>query len=236
MVDRNILTAGTFVLVMTSIASGGLPVTTPGYKFLYGAKYYGPLAEEGDAWFELLDTGDGWELKSVELVLTPSYYDTTWWDWEREANGTDVSIAGSDHLPRFLFSSAGSAFSEGPVAVAMVCENFESDALPPDTSCIFSAAGVSELELYTTEEGLFLREGNVTQHVTDTYPGEPGVHSPNYIALVLVGDLDRDGSFDLIVNDVSDSYNYFYNRLFLSSEAGPDSLLREVAAFYDVYY
>lgn len=52
-------------------------------------------------------------------------------------------------------------------------------------------------------------------------------------ALMFAGDLDRDGRLDLIL-DTSDHYNVVRPTLFLSSQALPDAVLREVARFESV--
>jgi len=48
--------------------------------------------------------------------------------------------------------------------------------------------------------------------------------------------LDRDGSIDLVINDIDDPYNRFCFKLYLSSQAEEGALVKEVALFYDVYY
>jgi hypothetical protein len=45
-----------------------------------------------------------------------------------------------------------------------------------------------------------------------------------------------EGKIDLIIDNVSYRYNYYDWNLYLSSEAGPDSIVGLVASFYDVYY
>lgn len=62
-------------------------------------------------------------------------------------------------------------------------------------------------------------------------PGEPArLGDEAAPALLFAGDLDRDGALDLLF-DTSDHYNLSRPTLFLSSQAGPGELLRQVAQY-----
>lgn len=118
-----------------------------------------------------------------------------------------------------LISSSKTVFTAGPVSTVL----HEYQRLTPDTPFILTAPDLPEYRLFTTKEGLFLSDNEICQHITDTRPGSN--YSPYYIGVVWAGDLDRDGIVGLIIDDVSDSYNYYDWNLYLSSEAGPDSSL-----------
>lgn len=184
------------------------------------------LDSEGP-WFGLFETDSVYELLSVELVLTPN--DPPLEDWERPS-GSSVDILNETERPLILISSSKTVFSEGPVFTAL----YDYTHLIPETPVIMTAPNLPEYRLLASEEGLFLYDDEVCQHITDTRPGP--AHSANFVAVVWAGDLDRDGIIDLIIDDVNDSYNYYDYKLYLSSEAGPDSIVRMVASFYDVYY
>ncbi len=179
------------------------------------------------AWFALFETDSVSELRTVELLLTPE--GTTVEEWERPT-GTYVEALNESERPKFYIWSSKSVFTEGPVSIAL--DDYEH--LSPDTSIVLNAPGVQETRLFTTEEGLFLSDHEICQHITETHPG--ALHGSNYISVVWAGDLDRDGIIDLIIDDVDDGYNRYVWALYLSSEAEPGSIVKMVASFYDVYY
>ncbi len=180
-----------------------------------------------DIWFGLFETDSGYELRLVELQLTPNPPPLE--DWERPT-GASVDILNETERALILLTSTKVSFVDGAVPTAF--HGYRQ--LNPDTSIILEAAGVQETLLFTTEEGLFLSGSEISQCITDTYPGSGS--SSIFVGLVWAGDLDRDGIIDLIIDDVNNSYHYYDYNLYLSSEAGPDSIVRLVASFFDVYY
>ena len=179
------------------------------------------------AWFALFETDSVSELRTVELLLRPDR--TIVEDWERPV-GTYVETLNESEKPKFYIWSSKSIFTEGPVSIAL--DDYEH--LSPDTSIVLNATGVQETRLFTTEEGLFLSDNEICQHITETHPG--ALYSANFISVVWAGDLDRDGNIDLIIDDVDDNYSRYVWNLYLSSEAEPGSIVKMVASFYDVYY
>jgi len=179
-----------------------------------------------DTWFGLFETDSVYELRLVEVQLTPNPPPLE--DWERPS-GSSVDILTETERAFILISSSKIVFTEGTVSTAWT----EYQLLAPETPLILTAPGLSEYILLANKEGLFLSDDETCQHITDTRPGSS--HCP-FIAVVWAGDLDRDGIIDLIIDDVNDSYNYFDYNLYLSSEAEPGSIVEMVASYYDVYY
>lgn len=179
------------------------------------------------AWFALFETDSVSELRTVELLLRPDR--TIVEDWQRPV-GTYVEALNESEKPKFYIWSSKSIFTEGPVATAWS----EYQHVSRDTPVILAAPDLPEYRLFTTEEGLFLSDNEICQHITETYPG--ALHDSNFISVVWAGDIDRDGIIDLIIDDVSDGYIYFDYGLYLSSEAEPGSIVKMVASFFDVYY
>jgi hypothetical protein len=200
---------------------------TTGYKIFTLYVFWGDLVEPEDTWFGLFEEDSGYELRMVEIELTPG--EPPMDEWERPG-GTEILLPNEPERPLILVSSSEMSFTDGSVPTAF----HQYRQLPPDTSIILDAAGVQETRLFTTEEGLFLSDNGVCQCITDTYPGVGP--SAIFIGLVWAGDLDRDGMIDLIIDDVDDDYTSYRWKLYLSSEAEPGSIVRMVASFYDVYY
>lgn len=197
------------------------------YRFMSTCRYDGDWVETEDTWYGLFQTDSIFELRRVELQLRKST--APLWEGERP-HPFIVELLGEPDWPFIILSSSEKEFIEGPVHTAF--RNYQS--LVPDTSIVLEAPGILETLLYTTEEGLFLSNGEVCQALSDTYPGEE--FSGQNIGILWAGDLDRDGRVDLIIDDINDGYFYFRLHLFLSSEAEPDSILKMVASFCDVYY
>lgn len=187
---------------------------------------YDYIDSEGP-WFGLFETDSVFDLRLVELHLTPNPPPPE--DWERPS-GVSVDILNETEIPLILISSSKTIFTEGPLSTAP----HEYQHLIPDTSVILAAPGLPEYRLFVTEDGLFLSDDDMCQHITDTRPGP--LHSSCFIGVVWAGDLDRDGVIDLLIDDVSSGYNYYDWNLYLSSEAGYDFIVMLVASFYDVYY
>ncbi len=215
------------LLCLMILFAGFFGEDTTDYKIIAAYIIDGDMGEMEATWFGLFEEDSVYELRMVELELTPGTPPLE--DWERPA-GTQVIILNEPEKPLILVSSSEMTFIEGVVPTAF--RGYQQ--LNPDTSIILDAAGVQETRLFTTEEGLFLSDNEIVQCIADTYPGTG--YSDIFIGLAWAGDLDRDGKIDLIIDDVNDSYTSYNWRLYLSSEAGPDSIGRIVASFYDVYY
>lgn len=214
-------------LCLVMLFAGFFGGDTTDYMIISGAIIDGDAGDMEGTWLGLFKTDSVYELRMVELELTPGTPPLE--DWERPA-GTSVAILNETERPPFLVMSSELIFMEGPVSTAL----HEYQILSSDTSIILNAPGVRETRLFTTEEGLFLADTEITQCITGTYPGD--AYSEAFIVISWAGDLDRDGIIDLIINDVDDGYARYEFKLYLSSEAGPDSIVRMVASFYDVYY
>ncbi len=197
------------------------------YRFMSTCLLDGDWVETEDTWYGLFQTDSTFELRKVELQLSRST--APLWEGERP-HPIKVELVGESDWPLIILSSSEKEFVEGPINTAF--RNYQS--LVPDTSIILEAPGIQETLLFTTEEGLFLSNGEVFQSLSDTYPGEE--YSGQHMGVVWAGDLDRDGRVDLIINDIDDGYFRFRWHLFLSSEAEPDSIVEMVASFCDVYY
>ncbi len=200
---------------------------TTDYMMITPYIIHGDLAEPEGAWYALFETDSVYELRTVEIFLTLDEPPSE--DWERPA-GFIVGILNETEKPLIIVSSSKTVFTEGPVSTAL----HDYQHMSPDTSIILHAPGVQETRLFTTIDGLFLSDDEICQWITDTPPGIQ--YSGNSITIVWAGDIDRDGVIDLIVNDVNDGYVYFEWKLYLSSEAGDDSIVRMVASYFDVYY
>jgi len=178
-------------------------------------------------WFALFEADSAYELRKVELLLIPD--ESTVDEWERPP-GVMLEILDESESPLFFVRSSEPVFTEGPVSTAL----HDYQHLNPDTSITLNTQGVQETRLFTTEDGLFLSDDEICQHVTDTSPGL--LYSANFISVVWAGDIDRDGIIDLLIDDVNDGYDRYEYKLYLSSEAEPGSIVEMVASFYDVYY
>ncbi len=202
----------------------------PDFKMIADGTLYShhtDYIDSEDIWFGLFEINSGYELRLVELQLTPNPPPLE--DWERPTGGS-VDILNETERALILLSSSRTIFTEGPVSTVWN----EYQCITHDTPIILPAGNLPEYRLFATKEGLFISDDETCQHITDTNPGTE--YSSTFIALVWAGDLDRDGVIDLILDDVSDGYNYYDYNLYLSSEAGADSIVRLVASFYDVYY
>lgn len=197
------------------------------YRFMSTCLYDGDWVETEDTWYGLFQTDSMFELRKVELQLSRSTAPLLEGD---RPHPFKVELVGEPDWPLIILSSSEKEFIEGPVHTAF--RNYQS--LVPDTSIILEAPGILETLLYTTEEGLFLSNGEVCQALSDTYPGEE--FGGQNLGILWAGDLDRDGRVDLIIDDIDDGYYCYRLHLFLSAEAGPDSILEMVASFGDVYY
>ncbi|MCD4775028.1 MAG: hypothetical protein K8S15_03135 [Candidatus Aegiribacteria sp.] len=215
-------------LLCLMILVAGIPGEDTGdYRIITASVFDHDWVEYEDPWYGLFETDSVFELRMVELELIPGTPPLE--EWERPA-GLRVEIPDETEEPLIIVSSSEMEFVVGAVPAAF--HGYQ--LLNPDTSIILNAPGIQEARLFTTEDGLFLHNSEIRQHITDTCPGDE--YSSIFIAIVWAGDLDRDGKIDLIIDDVNDSYYYYNYKLFLSSEAEAGSIVKMVASFCDVYY
>lgn len=109
-------------------------------------------------WFGLFETDSVYELRLVELHLTPNPPPLE--DRER-STGSSVDIFNETELPLILTSSSKTVFTEGLVSTAP----HEYQRLTPYTPFILAAPELSEYSLFTTKEGLFLSDDEICQHI-----------------------------------------------------------------------
>lgn len=197
------------------------------YEMILPSIIYDENINPEEDWFGLFDFACDCMLRPVEFELTLE--DVIVYEGERPA-GWIVDIPGEAEKPLFLITSSMPVFTAGPVPAVI----HDYILLCPDTSITIDVHDIEEARLFTTEEGLFLESLELCQHITDTYPGDE--QSGNYIGIVWVGDIDRDGRIDLLIDDVYDSYYIFNYCLFLSTEADSDNLVNKVDRFFDVYF
>ena len=179
-------------------------------------------------WLGLYDMAGDYRLRPVEVQFTPE--DRVVYEGDRLA-GLIVGLPGGSYsTPLILVSTSIPVFSTGQVLT--VVQDYMH--LLPNLSVVFSEDELEEVRLFTDWEGLYLSTEQITQHITETFPGEEG--SENYMGILWAGDLDRDGKLDLLLNDVADEYGRFNWDLYLSTEASSDQLVGKVATFHDTYY
>jgi|GEM_PF-2068722 len=216
-----------YAVFLVTLCSGFPGESDADFRFMSTCRYDGDWIETEDTWFGLFEEDSTFELRRVEPVVSRST--APLYEGERP-HPFVVELSAEPDWPLIILSSSRRDFSEGEILTAWR----GSLLLPPCTSIVLDAPELRSAQLFTTEEGLFLSGEGICQNLSDTYPGDE--FSDEYIEIIWAGDLDRDGSVDLMINDVDDGY-YRYNwHLFLSSEAGPGSLVELVASFGDVYY
>ncbi len=198
------------------------------YRMILPTVVYDESLDAEDEWLGLFDYSSMYMLRSVDLRLTPQ--DIIVYEGERPP-GILVELPEEEYaVPLILVSSSMPVFTAGSVLTVV----YDYMHLLPELSVVFNKDELEEVRLFTTEEGLFLSNGQIEQHITDTFPGEE--HDDIYMGIVWAGDIDRDGKLDFLLNDVSDGYYIYKWDLYLSSEANPDQLVGIVASFLDVYY
>jgi hypothetical protein len=175
-------------------------------------------------WLGLFDMACSYRLQPVEVQFTPE---------DREVcegyklRGLTVELPGGSYSsPLILLSSSIPVFSTGNV-LTVVPDYMH---LFPNLSVVFCEDELEEVRLFTNREGLYLSNEQITQHITETFPGEE--NSETFMGILWAGDLDRDGKLDLLLNDVADEYGRFTWDLYLSTEASSDQLVRKVATFH----
>lgn len=219
--------AGILLLCATVLFAGFPEVSDADYRFLSTPLYDGDWIETDDAWFGLFETDSGFDLTGVELEFSRS---TAPLDEGERPHPVVVELVDEPNWPLIIISTSKMKFIEGAVNTMY----YGNQLLSPGTSMMLEASGIRDALLTATEDGVFLTSDEVCQTLSDTYQGDE--FSDQCVEVVWAGDLDRDGKVDLILNDVDNGYLRFRWNLFLSSEAGSDTLVEKVASFCDVYY
>ena len=212
-------------LVIMMIFGGFEPVD---YWMIRPSIVYDDDIDGADEWLGFFDMACSYMLRPVEVLFTLE--DIVVYEGERPA-GLIVELPDENYVtPLVLLSSSIPVFSSGQVLTVV----HEYMHLLPNLSVIFSEEELEEVRLFTNRDGLYLSTEQITQHITETFPGEEG--SETYMGILWAGDLDRDGKLDLLLNDVADEYGRFSWGLYLSTEASSDQLVGKVATFHDTYY
>lgn len=195
-------------------ATGDPPHTT-GCRILAPASYpWTPVkAHSGETWLALFETDSGYELRTTRLLV--SYSDGTGNAGIPEWN---VTTADRSSKPLIILDPGGSALREGEVDGVLV----HSPVMLPGDEIDLGGYGL----LRADPKGLWLSDGDDSQRLCGVYPDSRGEE----VTVVWAGDLDGDGLIDLVLNDRSHYALVFRYRLFLSSEAYPGELVREVAS------
>ena len=187
---------------------------------------YDELPVFDDGWFGLFETDSGQVLRKVSIELAESSYQP---DPDERPEPFYIEFENPIGTPIFIFTSSACHFREGLLEDA----TFRDGRFELGDSFLIRGQGYPDLWLKSTKDGLTVADQDVIQVLTKTYSD---YSKGTYISIVWAGDLDRDGQLDFILDDIDDSYNRFYHKLFLSSEAGEGDLVGEVASSYDVFY
>ncbi len=196
--------------------------------------------EGGDGWWGLVREGDGFALRETRVTLTRANDPIV--DNEGEKTGKNI-VCDLEGEVLYLFKG-GVAFKAGAVQTINATTQFlfpgehvELRFKHPDSGrdqqWTYYAAGVA-----TGAKGIGLIEG-YTLAITDQPEGSQASHQALYsvkeldtrygeggASLLWVGDLDRDGKPDLLMN-LSDHYNVMNVTLFLSSLAKNRAMLEK---------
>ena len=188
----------------------------------YGRRAFGSL---GQAWLGVYELNGTWEIRAsrirIDTIPTP------------RACAREVTKVSVDERQQPLFLIQGlQGLAQGPIEVPFVGSVF----VEPGTTLDFHLAPNHQYRLraYGTRHGppsdptfagyeLRLEHGTRSQLLAQL-----GVVEAGQPAAVLAGDLDRDHQLDLVL-DLHRSYVGHRYTLFLSSTAGPDSLVARVA-------
>lgn len=212
-------------LVIMMILGGSEPVD---YWMIRPAIVYNDDIDGANEWLGLFDMDGSYMIRPVEVQFT--LQDIVVYEGERPA-GLIVELPGENYsTPMILLSSSMPVFSTGQVLTVI----HDYMHLLPDLSVVISEEELEEIRLFTNEDGLYLSTEQITQHITETFPGKE--NSETYMGILWAGDLDGDGKLDMLLNDVAHGYCRFSWDLYLSTEASPDQLVGKVATFFDTYY
>jgi len=213
------------VLVIMMILGGSEPVN---YWMIRPTIVYNNEIDGANEWLGFFDMACSNMLRSVDVQFTLE--DIVVYEGERPA-GLKVELPGENYsTPLILISTSIPVFSTGQVLTVV----HDYMHLLPNLSVVFSEEELEEVRLFTNRDGLYLSTELITQHITETFPGEE--NSETYMGILWAGDLDRDGKLDLLLNDVAHGYRRFSWDLYLSTEASSDQLVGKVATFYDTFY
>ncbi len=177
-------------------------------------------AQNGELWLGIFNTNERYEIRAVELTVTAEHSLADRLDGKK--TGKRISVTGEEGTLLFLLRSQNNIFVEGAVFPSIV----ESENLDIGVSIPCG----ENTEIVTTSKGLFFTDGIITQRLSNVYPDSYG----EGVAVVWVGDLDGDNKIDIVLDDQPHYAYKQYYRLFLSSEASEDELVKEVAQFVTV--
>jgi hypothetical protein len=227
------------LLIIAAVTFSGNPENST-FEILAPGSFHGDdvySGASGEIWFGVFETASGYEMRQAEMIVEDAidpYIDVDedrtarliyaadavidpQYDWDYE---TDRWSSGDADRIMFFLRPAGSVFHVGPLYPVLV----DSPDIPPDTTI---ELGNSGLLLVAMPKGLYLVDGSTSQRLSSVYPNSCG----EAVSVIWAGDLDGDGRIDLVLDDQPHyAYRVFY-RLFLSGEAEPGKLVKEVASF-----
>ncbi len=189
-------------------------------------RIYEELPEFEEGWFGVFETDSGDILRKISFELLKSSYQPE--EGERP-EPFFIEFLDEPEEPMLIIASSAFQFREGFIQRAFI----EKSELEVGDALKLTAPGLTDIGVLSTEAGLFITDGGIVQILTETFKEDS---TENSISIEWAGDLDRDGSIDLLIDDLDDPYNRFCFKLYLSSQAEEGDLVKEVASFYDVYY
>lgn len=219
--------------VSIAIAGSGPPALQPLGKFHQEE----PVARDGEAWLALRVIGS-----DAALVPTTTRLRTVRDEIVDEPGQPDTGIEVDATVPDALILLRGNGLVDGVVASAPIAEvegaprhdiAFSGRHYRIRTQCRDDGVVNDQPQLACE---IHLEAGGVRQLIARSggyrEPGNPVPQIGNMKApkLLFAGDLDRDGTLDLIM-DTSDHYNIEAPTLFLSSKAGDGELVGKAAVF-----
>jgi hypothetical protein len=190
-------------------------------------------AETGEMWLGLYAQGENYSL--LPSVLTIETVHDQIVDAADEKTGKSVKILGQ---PKPIFLIKGDGFVQSRT-IKTVFDGEKSIGNNFDETFIFQGKSYrlyvetenpknTKSEMVDETSKLVLTSGNIKQIIYSQKNCDDCGWS-----LQWVGDLDDDGKLDFYA-DVSDHYNASHRRLFLSSKAGNNELVKEAAEFVTV--
>ena len=193
------------------------------YKLIVPGSYHGDEvdAKDGEQWSAIIIDGQETILSESRLNIEPVYDPVL--DDENGKSGKKVAVKGGGNVPLFLVK--GLKMEGDNIKIPT---SFSKPQILKDGDLInLSINDSSRVLLTVTGTKVEISMNGVRQAIGSVY----SEMNETSLSLVWAGDLDGDGRVDLILNDIS-HYNTIINfRLFLSSEAGPNKIIKEVASF-----